>query len=67
MSIYMLLLLLGGAALGGVAFGYFLRFIVSLGKRGSMELEIKQMELKAREEADAILATAKQKGHSFPD
>jgi ribonuclease Y len=61
----MLLLLLGGAALGGVAFGYFLRFIVSLGKRGSMELEIKQMELKAREEADAILATAKQKAEEL--
>ena len=39
----------------GIAFGYFLRWIISLGKRGSMELEIKQMMLEAQEEAKRIV------------
>ena len=38
----------------GVILGYFLRLIISLGKRGSMELEIKGMLLGAREEAKKI-------------
>lgn len=51
-------MLLAAAALLGTAFGYFLRWIVALGKRGSMELEIKQMELKAKEEAKKLIASA---------
>ena len=45
------MLLAGLAALVGVGFGYFLRWIISLGQRGSVELRIKQMELDAKEEA----------------
>jgi len=51
-----MLLALSGAI--GIAFGYFLRWIISLGKRGSMELEIKQMRLDAQESAKRILAEA---------
>lgn len=58
MSIKVILMLLAAAALLGTAFGYFLRWIVALGKRGSMELEIKQMELKAKEEAKKLIASA---------
>ncbi len=54
----MLLLL---AAAGGVGFGYFLRWIVSLGKRGSMELQIKQMMLEAKEDAKRITEDAEKK------
>lgn len=50
------LLLLAGAV--GVAFGYFLRWVISLGKKGSMELEIKQMMLEAQEEAKTLIAQA---------
>lgn len=46
------------AGVAGVAFGYFLRWIISLGKKGSMELEIKQMMLEAQEEAKRIAAEA---------
>ncbi len=55
------LLFAGASGLLGVAFGYFLRFIISLGKRGSMELEIKQMTLAAKEEAQKIIEGADKK------
>lgn len=38
----------------GVAVGYYLRYIIAAGKRGSMELEIKQMMLEAKEKAKKI-------------
>lgn len=53
------ILLLAGAGAFGVGLGYYLRFLISLGKRGSMELQIKQMELKAKEEADKIVTEAR--------
>jgi ribonuclease Y len=46
------------AGLTGIALGWFLRFIISLGKKGSMELEIKEMLLTAREEAERITSEA---------
>jgi len=49
------------AGIAGTAFGYFLRWIVSLGKRGSMELEIKKMTLSAKEEAQKIIEAAEKK------
>jgi ribonuclease Y len=61
MSLKVVLVLLILAGLIGIAFGYFLRWIISLGKRGSMELEIKQMMLEAREEAKRITEEAEAK------
>ncbi|MBI2618064.1 ribonuclease Y [Candidatus Kaiserbacteria bacterium] len=61
MSLKVVLVLLILAGLIGVAFGYFLRWIISLGKRGSMELEIKQMMLEAKEEAKRITQDAEVK------
>ena len=52
LKIILLLLALSGAA--GIAIGYFLRLIISLGKRGSMELEIRKMKLDAEERAKKI-------------
>ncbi len=54
MSLKVLFLLLGTAGVSGILIGYFLRWLISLGKRGSMELRVKQMELQAREEAKKI-------------
>lgn len=42
----------------GAAIGYFLRVIIALGKKGSMELEIKQRMLEAQEEAKRITLEA---------
>lgn len=54
-----ILAILALAAGAGVALGYYLRVIISLGQKGSMELEIKKMLLGAKEEAQRILDTAK--------
>ncbi len=61
MSLKVILMLLLLAAAAGTAFGYFLRWIVSLGKRGSMELQIKQMMLEAKEDAKRITEDAEKK------
>jgi len=49
------------AGLIGLGVGYYLRFIISLGKKGSMELEIKEMLLAAKEEAKKITSDAQSK------
>ncbi len=64
MSIKLALAFAGFAGLVGIGFGYFLRWIVSLGKKGSMELQIKQMMLDAREEAKKILKEAEEKAEN---
>lgn len=55
--IFVILLVLAA----GVGLGYYLRMIVSLGQKGSMELEIKTMLVAAKEEAQRILDGVKQK------
>ena len=50
------------AGISGIGIGWFLRFIIALGKRGSMELEIKEMLLAAREEAEKITSEAEKEG-----
>ncbi len=57
----MILIIAGVAGLLGVALGYFLRFIISLGKRSGMELEIKRMRLSAEEAATKITHEAEKK------
>ncbi len=49
------MLLAGFAGIVGVALGYFLRVLVALGQKGSIEISIKQMELKAKEQAQKII------------
>jgi ribonuclease Y len=56
------LALLGLAGVVGIAIGYYLRVLISLGKRGSMELEIRQMMLDAEEKSKRIIAEGEEKG-----
>jgi ribonuclease Y len=65
MSLKLVILFVGLAALFGVALGYYLRLIISLGKKGSMELEIKEMMLKAQEEAKKIVLEAEKQSASI--
>ena len=58
MSLKLVALFLAIAGIVGVAVGYYLRLIISLGKKGSMELEIKEMLLAAKEEAKKITTDA---------
>jgi ribonuclease Y len=60
MSLLTLIIILAGVA-GGIGIGYYLRIIISQGKRGGMELEIKQMMVGAKEEAQRILDESKKK------
>ena len=48
MSLKIVFLMVGFASIVGAAIGYYLRLIISLGKRGSLELEVKQMILDAQ-------------------
>ena len=58
MTLKTILLLLAVAGIAGIAIGYYLRLIISLGKRGSMELEIRKMKLDAEEKAKKITEEA---------
>lgn len=55
MSVKIVLLLLALSASAGIALGYFLRWVISRGQKGSIELDIKQMMLEAKEEATKIV------------
>ncbi len=65
MSLKVIIVLLALAGLIGTAAGYFLRFVIALGKKGSMELEIKQMMLDAREESKRIVSEAERKSEAL--
>ena len=55
MSITLITILISAGALFlGVGIGYYLRVIVALGKRRSIEIDIKQMMVSAKEEAQRI-------------
>ncbi len=55
------------SALIGVAFGYLLRSLITMGKRGSAEVEIKKMLLDSKEEAQKIIDTAEKKATEYTD
>lgn len=56
LKIILILLALSGAA--GIALGYVLRVLVGLAQRGSVELDIKQKMLQAKEQAGKIITDA---------
>ncbi|MBP6060397.1 MAG: DUF3552 domain-containing protein, partial [Candidatus Pacebacteria bacterium] len=61
MSTLTIILIGSGVLLLGILVGYYLRFIVALGKRRSIEIDIKQMMVSAKEESQRILDEAKKK------
>jgi len=62
MSTTLIILLIGAVALLlGVAIGYYLRVIIALGQKRSIEIDIKQMMVGAKEEAQKITDEAKKK------
>jgi len=62
MSIKIILILLALSGVGGVILGYVLRVLIGLAQRGSIELEIKQKLLQAKEKAAEIIAEAEYRG-----
>src|SRR3989339_592136 len=59
MSMTIIILIGVGVLLLGVGIGYYLRLIIALGKRRSIEIDIKQMMVGAKEEAQKITDEAK--------
>ncbi|MBI3572219.1 ribonuclease Y [Candidatus Kaiserbacteria bacterium] len=62
MSLKIVLILLALSGAGGIALGYVLRVLIGLAQRGSLELEIKQKLLQAKEAANKIVAEATYRG-----
>ncbi len=58
MNLLTVIILAGTAGIGGIVIGYFLRWLVTLGQKGSMELTIKQTLLEAKDKAQQIVADA---------
>lgn len=65
MELLIILVIASAAGMLGIVVGWFLRFIFALGKKGSMELEIKEMLLTAREEAEEITNEAEKKSEEI--
>ena len=65
LSITTLALFAGAVGLVGIIIGYFLRWILLLGKKGSMELTIRQQLLDARAEAQKIIEGAEKKAEEI--
>ena len=61
MSPQLLIIIATLIAVVGVAVGYYLRLVVSLGKRETIEVEVKEMLLKAKEEAKKVALEAENK------
>ncbi|MEI7764990.1 MAG: ribonuclease Y [bacterium] len=65
MSTTLMIMLIGAVALLlGVAIGYYLRVIIALGQKRSIEIDIKQMMVGAKEEAQKITEEAKKKSEN---
>ncbi len=60
MNLAMFVIITGAVGLGGVIIGYFLRWLVTLGQKGSMELTVKQTILEAKDKAQKIINDAEQ-------
>lgn len=56
-----LVLFTGLAGLVGIALGYFIRWAITFGQKGSAELKIQQMLLDAQKDAKKILSEAEEK------
>lgn len=67
MSLQIVFTLLAIAGVVGIGVGYFLRYIISLGKKGSMELQIRKMMLDAEEKAKRVIEDAEKRGKEKVD
>ena len=62
MSLKIILIMLALSGVGGIVLGYVLRVLIGLAQRGSVELDIKQKMLAAKEQAAKIIAAAEFRG-----
>ncbi len=64
MSLTYALVLMALAGLVGIAIGYIFRWLYGLSQKGSLEVEVKQILLNAREEAKQITTDAEEKARA---
>ena len=67
MSLHLVFFLLAVTGVVGIGLGYLIRYLVGLGKRGSVELEIKRKMLETQEEANRIIENAERKAKEALD
>jgi ribonuclease Y len=67
MSIKLVLILLAVSGMAGIALGYLLRLLIALGQRGSLEIEVKQRILEAKERAARIIEDAEHRAEAVTD
>ncbi len=65
MSLKIVFALLALTGVVGILLGYFLRWLLTLGRRGSLELEIKKKLIEAQEEATKITNEAEKKSEKM--
>ncbi len=65
MSLKIVFALLSVATAAGIALGYYLRFIISLGRKGSLELRLQQMEILAKDKEKEIITEAEKKAEEI--
>ncbi|MBU1557683.1 ribonuclease Y [Patescibacteria group bacterium] len=66
-SLPILLLFTAGAGLAGIALGYFIRWAITFGQKGSAELKIQQMLLDAQKDSKKILSEAENKADEIEE
>ncbi len=64
-SLQILVLFTALAGLGGVVLGYFIRWALTFGKKGSAELKIQQMVLDAEKDAKKVISEAEHKANKI--
>lgn len=67
MSIKLVLMLLAFSGLAGIALGYVLRMLIALAQRGSLEMEVKQKMLDAKERAARLLKEAEDRAEEVEE
>ncbi len=65
MSLKFVFILLAFSGMAGIIIGYVLRWLIALGQRGSLELDIKRRLLETKERVAIILADAKKHGEEI--
>ncbi len=65
MSLKIVFLLAGAAGALGIAVGYLLRYLILSAQKGSMELQVKQAFLEAKDKAQKIVAEAEEEANKI--
>lgn len=65
MNLITFILIIGAIGVGGITIGYFLRWLITLGQKGSIELTIKQAILEAKDRAQQIVSDAESEANKL--